>query len=209
MKQLIYYIDGKIGVRQENDDYQLKSYETFQLVPIEMVKPIVVGGVFVESATSQEIVQFEIIVKQKFLIFVDQKVNKLIAGAASIILGLQGLTPNEVQSRKELYQDLNTACLDPSGGSDPLLVIKKDLFNAKEKTSLTLTEYKALVVQKWSDGEAAFFSFKMMIEVVRTKWKSSIGNDVIFDSISEKLELLNTKTNPQDVPAIFNDIMTL
>ena len=175
MKTLRYKNGFGIQTKQVDDSYVLKPNETFENLPNVFIKPSIVDSVWVETATQEEINNFNTNKKQQQYIKIDKKINGLIAGSISIILGIKGLEDKELQARKELYENLYNACKDATGSSDDIIEIKRQLFNLENSSNLNLQEYKDLVITKWESGLKALDSFKLMIEAVRTKWKLTVG----------------------------------
>lgn len=140
---------------------------------------------------------------------IDNRVNSLTKGAIAILLGLQNL-PNEVlETRIELNRVLYNACINTQGNFDAFLEPKRIAYNNEHNETLDLAAYKALVIAKKEAFITNFDNFKLMIEVVRSKWKGLVSDDDKYAEIESILDTLSEQTNPNDLPNIFNQIMTV
>ncbi|MGB1307541.1 MAG: hypothetical protein ACPG6B_01425 [Oceanihabitans sp.] len=138
---------------------------------------------------------------------IDAKATSLTKGAIAILLGVQGLTNEQMENQIELYRVLTDACLVTD--TNPLVDYNRQIYNAENQETKTLQEYKDLVITKQETFIAEYDNFKLMIEVVRKKWKTCVLDTTKFLAIESILENLNETTPKESLPAIFQQIMNV
>ncbi len=200
---------------EENNYYDVVEppYDTKTqiLVNLHKVEDDKIFTYDVQDLTSEEIAEKQSELKLSRYIEIDKQVKVLSYGAIGIILGIKGLTDEEMQARMNLYKILYDACSEsnPEPETIDLIEAKRALFNLGNNMNLDLPTYKALVISKWEEGQTAFDNFNLMIEAVRTKWKLVVLDDTKYNQIKTIITTIDGDTSKDDVPVIFNQIMAV
>lgn len=165
----------------------------------------------VETASTEELAEWQAQKRQEKYLIIDSEMRRLSFGAIAIILGLKGLTTEELLARKQLYQTLYEYCSmpEPPAEIEQIIEVKRQLFNTMHGLNLTMPEYKQMVVDKYHQADTAFKQFNLMIEAARTKWKSVVYDESRFNAIYDIIKSVDDNTRPEDVPVLFNQVMSV
>ena len=208
----VYYIDnGEIYIKTVDSDYQLAVGETYEDLRKYCKPQVNADGSVIETATPEELASWQAQKRQEKYLIIDSEMRRLSFGAIAIILGLKGLTTEELLARKQLYQTLYEYCSteNPPAEIEQIIEVKRQLFNTMHGQNLTMPEYKQMVIYKYHQAETAFKQFNLMIEAARTKWKSVVDSDVFFNEIYNIIKSVDDNTKPDDVPILFNQVMSV